>query len=339
MNESKNIWGEETKYFHNLSPENVLEACELLKTRLTGKVLALNSLENRVFDVELAQKKDFNECFSSMNIVLKFYRPGRWSSEQIQEEHDFLFELDEYEVPVVAPLKINDSSLHFHDKTGLYFALFPKVMGRLKDEFNTQELEQAGRLIGRIHNIGAFKKFKHRLHFSPETYIKSNQEQLKLNSTLKFSSFNHYLDLLDRVYALISPHFLRLESQRLHGDFHRGNIVWSKNGPISVDFDDSVQGPVEQDLWPLVPGTDHYSLSDKDIFLNAYKEMTRKDSVKTNLTEIFRTMRLIHFNTWISKRWEDHAFKRMFPQFETENYWDQQFLDLRSQVALIQELH
>jgi Ser/Thr protein kinase RdoA (MazF antagonist) len=337
MTKSTGLWGEETKFFHSLTPENVMEASELLGMRLTGKILTLNSLENRVFEIELAEKRDVDKHYSPNHIVLKFYRPGRWTKDQILEEHQFLDDLNEFEVPVVAPITIKNESLFFHEKTGLLFSISPKVLGRLKDEFNQSELEQAGRLIGRIHNIGQTKNFTHRLHFTADTYIKINQTQLSLVRPVEFKSFFHYIELLNVAFDLINPIIKQLNFQRIHGDFHRGNILWSLNGPIAVDFDDALTGPIEQDLWPLVPGNDSYSLQDKDYFLGAYKEMTRKDHINTQYTETFRTMRLIHFNTWIAKRWQDHAFQRMFPQFISENYWDQQLLDLRSQISLIQD--
>jgi len=337
INSTQGMWGQETKYFHQLSPEQILEASEIFGKRLTGKVMALNSLENRVYDVELAQNTNFDSCYSSQNVILKFYRPGRWTKEQIQEEHDFLLELAEFEVPVVAPILIGEKSLHYHEKTNLYFALFPKVMGRLKDEFTREELEQAGRLIGRIHNIGQMKSFIHRPKFCAETYIKLNASELQKISPSESASFRHYLDLTRMAYDLIHPVMNITTSQRLHGDFHRGNIVWTRLGPMAVDFDDCVSGPIEQDLWPLVPGTDSYSLEDRMYFHGAYKEMTKKEVIKTHLTESLRTMRLIHFNAWIAKRWEDESFKKMFPQFISDSYWDQQVLDLRLQISLIQD--
>lgn len=333
------LWGQETKHFHLLSPDTVMEAAEIFKRRLTGRVMALNSLENRVYDVELATTEDFGEGFSGNNLIIKFYRPGRWSREQILEEHRFLETLQEFEVPVVAPIEIDGSTLHLHETTQLWFTVFPKVQGRLKDELMKDEIEQVGRLIGRIHNIGSMGSFSHRLSLTPETFILANKKALEEVRPFEHLSFSHYLSLLDSLAAIVAPHLKGLEYQRLHGDFHRGNIVWTRKGPMAVDFDDCLRGPIEQDLWLLFPGKDESTLEDRERFLGAYREMTRKTQLQMNLTEALRTMRMVNFNAWIAKRWEDHSFQRMFPQFTSANYWDQELIDLRIQMAIIQEIH
>jgi Ser/Thr protein kinase RdoA (MazF antagonist) len=299
--------------------------------------MALNSLENRVYDVELASTMDFGKGFAPSTVVVKFYRPGRWSQAQILEEHRFLETLIEFEVPVVAPLEFKGSTLHLHEETSLWFALFPKVQGRLKDELIKEEIDQAGRLIGRIHNIGSMGNFSHRLVIGPETFVTSSRHALEEQKPVDMPSFTHYLKLLETLEYMLKPLFAYLTYQRIHGDFHRGNIVWTSAGPMAVDFDDCLLGPVEQDLWLLFPGQDEDSLKDRERFLDAYKEMTRKEHLKMNLTEPLRTMRMVHFNAWIAKRWEDHSFQRMFPQFPTANYWDQQLIDLRVQMANIQD--
>lgn len=339
MTTNKGLWGEETKFFHQLTPDHVMEAAELFGKRLSGRVMALNSLENRVYDVELAQTVDFGKGFAPSNLIIKFYRPGRWSKEQIQEEHSFLHSLGEFEVPVVAPLEINGRTLHLHEETKLWFTMFPKVQGRLKDEFNKEETEQAGRLIGRIHNIGSMGPFTHRMVLSPVTFIESSRQTLESLQPVEHLSFQYYTKLLQQAFTILSPIFQNLPVQRLHGDFHRGNIVWTSAGPMAVDFDDCLTGPVEQDLWLLFPGQDTEGLEERDRFLSAYKEMTRKDHLRMNLTEPLRTMRMVHFNAWLTKRWDDHSFQRMFPQFPTANYWDQQLIDLRMQLSYLQEMN
>lgn len=338
MKDNQGLWGEETRHFHLLTPDNVMNAAEGIGKRLTGRVMALNSLENRVYDVELASPIDVEKGFSPTNIIMKFYRPGRWSDKQILEEHRFLSTLTEFEVPVVAPIEFNGSTLHLHPETNLWFAVFPKVMGRLKDELLKEEIEQVGRLIGRIHNIGSMGTFAHRLALNPVTFVEANRQALEKVKPVEHISFTHYLKLLEQLQTILTPMFAHLQVQRLHGDFHRGNIVWTSAGPIAVDFDDCLTGPVEQDLWLLFPGKDHYSLEDRDRFLSAYKEMTRKDHLKMNLTEAFRAMRMVHFNTWIAKRWDDHSFQRVFPQYTSANYWDQELIDLRVQIGQLQDI-
>jgi Ser/Thr protein kinase RdoA (MazF antagonist) len=331
------LWGEETKHFHQLTPDHVMEAAENFGVRLTGRVQALNSLENRVYDVELATAQSFDKGFSPTNLIIKFYRPGRWNQDQILEEHRFLGQLTEFEVPVVAPLEIKGSTLNVHPETNLSYAIFPKVQGRLKDEFNKEETEQVGRLIGRIHNIGSMGEFKHRLSLHPLSFIESSRLALSELKPVEHLSFTHYLSLLEQANNLLLPHFQHLKTQRLHGDFHRGNIVWTSAGPMGVDFDDCLSGPKEQDLWLLFPGQDPEGLEERDRFLAAYREMTRSEHLRLDLTEALRTMRMAHFNAWIAKRWDDHSFKRIFPQFTSASYWDQQLIDLRIQIGLIQE--
>lgn len=338
MTNSQGAWGNETKHFHQLTPEIVLEASEIFGKRLTGRIIPLNSVENRVYDIELAQNIDVPKGFSETNVIVKFYRPGRWSKEQILEEHRFLENLSEFEVPVVAPLEFNQKTLHLHEETNLYFALFPKVMGRLKDELVKEEIDQVGRLIGRIHNIGSMGKFQHRLSLTPETFVENGRLELERIRPVDHLAFSHYLELLKGLPALLKTQFHGIEFQRLHGDFHRGNIVWTSAGPYAVDFDDCLSGPVEQDLWLLFAGKDQYSLEDRERFLASYKEMTRKEFLRMNLTEPLRTMRMVHFNTWIAKRWDDHSFQRLFPQFTSSNYWEQELIDLRQQIALIQDI-
>ncbi len=338
MVDNQGMWGAETKHFHQLSPDHVMKAAETWGRRLSGRIMALNSLENRVYDIELASpESDVENGFAAQNIILKFYRPGRWSEAQIKEEHRFLETLKEFEIPVVAPIEFNGQTLHLDPENNLWFALFPKVMGRLKDELVKEEIEQVGRLIARIHNIGSMGDFKHRLALNPQTFIEQSRLALSLQKPVEHISFDHYLKLLDQLYAILAPLFQNLTVQRIHGDFHRGNIVWTSGGPFAVDFDDCLTGPIEQDLWLLFPGQDSYALEERERFLGAYKEMTRKQHIHLNLTEPLRAMRMVHFNTWIAKRWEDHSFQKMFPQFPSASYWDQQLIDLRIQIGSLQE--
>lgn len=337
MQAQKGLWGEETKHFHQLSPDHVIEAAEVIGKRLTGRIIPLNSLENRVYEAELATALDLEKVFSQTHVIIKFYRPGRWSKDQILEEHFFLTELSNFEIPVVSPIKIGNESVHFHQKTGLWFSLFPKVLGRLKDELGKEEIEQVGRLIGRIHNIGSSDKFSSRLTMSIENFIDANKNALEHLPPVEYPSFKHYLKLLETLSKLVKPIFEKVNLQRIHGDFHHGNILWTSLGPMAVDFDDCLTGPVEQDLWLLFPGKDSYSNQNRERFLDSYMEMTRKKYLNLNITEILRTFRMVHFNAWIAKRWEDQSFQRVFPHFVSPNYWDHELIELRGQLSLIQE--
>ena len=337
MTNPSTLWGQKTLYFSELSPDSILEAAERHGFKVTGKVLSLNSLENRVIEVELEKHR---ECFppeAPNQIIMKFYRPGRWSREQILEEHRFLLDLQQYEIPVIAPLEIEDESLFFDDKLSLHYAFFPKIMGRLKDEYTKEEVEQAGRLMGRIHNIGKLSTFSHRLTFSPQTLIKDNLAILRSDPPVEFDSFKYYLD----TYEQFLPHFLNrfehVKLARIHGDFHRGNIIWTAVGPYILDFDDSVTGPIEQDLWLLIPGIDPESVKLRESFLDEYRTMTNVEIIQLSLFEWLRAMRTFHFNAWIGRRIEDQSFARMFPYYKQQSYWDQQYMDARQALPALLE--
>lgn len=341
MTSNSTLWGNQTLYFNELSPDSILNVAEAAGLQVTGKILSLNSLENRVIEIELSKNRETETSAESANqIVVKFYRPGRWTKEQILEEHSFLLGLASYEIPVIAPIVINNTSLFYDDKLALFYAFFPKILGRLKDEYNKEEAEQAGRLIGRIHNIGKLQKFLHRLTFSPETMIKGNLDYFRNQPAVEFDTFKYYLD----VYEQFLPHFVarfqNINLQRVHGDFHRGNIIWTSSGPYILDFDDSVTGPIEQDMWLLIPGIDHESVELRESFLDEYRTMTGTEIIQKSIFEWLRCMRTFHFNAWISRRIEDQSFARMFPYFKQQSYWDQQYLDARQSLpSLLESWH
>lgn len=350
------IWGENAQNFYQLTPDIVEDALENLGIRSNAQVLALNSMENRVFQVGLeddltphiqSQPDNFNEYFESLpmaynQLVLKFYRLGRWSEESILEEHDFSYELAEMEIPVIPPIKLKDKSLHRHESTGLYYAIYPKVFGRLQDEISDDQAKQMGRLIARIHNIGNIKSFSHRPTYNLENYLFSHLETFKQTQLIPDTSKKYYIALCEQLAKMIQPYLERLTPQRLHGDFHRGNIIWSEKGgdslPWIIDLDDCSQGPREQDLWLLLPGRDSESLAQREIFLEAYLSMSNSSISLTNfIIEALRSIRMIHFNGWIAKRWEDPIFQNYYPDFNTENYWQTQLLDLREQISILQD--
>ncbi len=322
-----------TEFFYNLTPEVIDASFFDLGLKPSGRVLALNSLENRVYEVEISDKE------LGTSVIVKFYRPNRWSRESILEEHEFLNELYELEIPVIAPLKIHNKTLHVEKHTGLYYALFPKVRGRLKDELNKEEIDQIGRLLGRIHNVGSVKNFQHRPNFTPENYILSHFEQLRSADFLPSDTVKNYLLIAEQIKTMILPYFQHLTFQRIHGDLHRGNILWTSNGPVVLDLDDCVNGPCEQDLWLLLSGRDEYSKNEREQFISAYETMSKKEiNLSPFLMEAFRSMRLIHFNGWITKRWADPSFKNFYFTFESQNYWEAQLLDLKEQLGLLQDL-
>lgn len=329
-----NLWGSDsTEFFYELNPDLVLQTVELMGFRTTGRVMAMNSMENRVYEVEIESN---SENPSDHSKIIKFYRPGRWSFDQIKEEHEFLLDLTEFEVPVIAPLEIEGETLFSCNTTKLFYTLFPKQGGRAPDEFTVDEIEQVGRLIGRLHNVGAMKKAQHRLTLSPDIYLKSNLDFLLSTKTLPNHLELTYKTLLEEVYALTKNSFKNVNNIRLHGDCHLGNIL--KRGDVFnlIDFDDMVSGPAMQDLWLLLPGNDEYAENLRRHLLMGYESMRELNYEELKLTEVLRTLRMVNYSTWIAKRFDDPAFKSAFTFFADPNYWEGQINDLRMQIYQIQ---
>jgi Ser/Thr protein kinase RdoA (MazF antagonist) len=325
------MWGEqETQFFYHLNPDIILHAVEELGLNTTGRCLALNSMENRVYEIEI---EDDNH---GQFIVAKFYRPGRWTKQQILDEHEFLFDLIEAEIPALAPLKFNGESLFKLKDHELYYSLTPKKGGRIPQEFNDEQLEIMGRLIARMHNVGASKKSDTRIKISPETYGKQNLNFLLENKYIPSHLEASYKAAVDEICELSAPLFQKASSHRIHGDCHWGNIIWrEEEGPFLVDFDDMLVGPAVQDVWLVIPGDDQQAKIDRSIFLEAYEELREFNYSELKLIEPLRALRFIHFSAWIAKRWEDPAFQNAFVHFASPHYWDEQLNDLRIQIDKI----
>lgn len=319
-----------TQFFFQLTPEKVLEAVESLGVRCTGRVLALNSLENRVYEVELDIDLEPGAGRWDAYRVIKFYRPGRWTREQIQEEHRFLRECAAVEIPVVVPLEFpNGETLGEVADTGILYAIFPKVGGRILDEMSDSELMQIGRLLARLHNVGASGSFHHRMKLTTDTYSHANLAYLKDNKLVPQSVEGHYLGVAERIIRASEPWFRDTQTQRIHGDCHIGNILWHAKGCYIVDFDDSLEGPCVQDLWLLTPGRDEIAQRQRRTILEGYEMMRSFDHSSIRLIEPLRALRMIHFTTWIAKRYEDPAFKQIFVDYGSERYWREQLIALQ----------
>lgn len=323
-----------TQFFYELTPDRILDAVELAGLKPTGRFLPLNSMENRVYEVEIETEDPPPRNPSERFRIIKFYRPGRWSKEQIAEEHKFLWDLIENEIPVVAPIKFPNGET-ISEMVGIYFSLFPKVGGRIPDELTPEQLEQVGRLLGRMHLTGRAGKAEHRIKLTPQTYGRDNLNFLLQNNILPTTVKSSYPEVVQSLCNLIEPWFEGVRTQRIHGDCHYGNLIWGSAGPFWVDFDDMVVGPPIQDLWLLVPGRE---MEDKILFehlLTGYEQMCQFDRSTLRLIEPLRALRLIHFSTWIAKRWEDPAFKRTFIQYGTDRYWQEQEADLREILGIL----
>ncbi len=329
----KNAWGGETQHFYSLTPDNVLDAFESLGLKSTGRVLQLNSMENRVFEVEL-ELDHIPDNPSERFRIIKFYRPGRWSKDQINDEHEFLFDLLSHEIQAIAPLKFNDQSVFQNDQK-LYFCLFPKKGGRAADEWTDPLLSQMGRLLARLHNIGASKKSEHRIHLNIETYGIKNLEYLLQNNTIPLEYANSYETIVRQICTESQPLFEGIKTQRVHGDCHHGNTLLAGENPFLIDFDDMVVAPKIQDIWMVTPGDDEYSKNQREVLLQAYESMSDFDRRELKLIETLRALRMIHFSSWIAHRYEDDSFKRVFPTFNTTQYWERELFCLRESLGKI----
>ena len=336
---SKSVWGDETtSFFYELTPDRILDAVESSTgLRCTGRAMALNSMENRVYEIEIElDEKPMNP--SDRFLIAKFYRPGRWSREQILDEHTFLAELAEHEIPVVAPRAFLDGdTLHTMKEAAIYYAVFPKLGGRSPDELNDEQLAQVGRLLARLHGVGAARRAAHRLVLSPETYGIANLKHLVDSKTIPAEVLPAYKQTVEAICELTSPWFQDATKQRIHGDCHFGNLITGREQMFFVDFDDMVMGPPAQDVWLLIPGRDDYSTRQLNTLLDGYESMRPFDRSTLRLIEPLRALRFIHFSAWIGRRWKDPAFPRAFPQFGTARYWQEQLADLRDQLSLISE--
>jgi Ser/Thr protein kinase RdoA (MazF antagonist) len=336
----KSAWGVgQTEFFFELSPERVLEAVEDLGYRPTGRCLVLNSYENRVYEVELEEnEKTEIGTPPGRKLVAKFYRPGRWSKEQILEEHQFLLDLKEAEIPVVAPISFGDGQTLAQTHVGsLWYAIYPKVGGRVPDELDDEQLHWLGRLLGRIHTIGSGRNAKHRIHLTPETYGLYNLDYLLTNHWIPPDFRAHYEEYVRAICHIATSLFKGARMLRIHGDIHPGNLLWGKEGPFFLDFDDMLVGPAAQDLWLLVPGRDEDSRQRLALLIEGYEQMQTFDRKELHLIEILRALRFVNYTAWLARRWEDPIFPRSFPEFNTHQYWNERTKDLREQLDLIRE--
>jgi Ser/Thr protein kinase RdoA (MazF antagonist) len=296
-------------------------------------------MENRVYEVEIETDEEAPADPASRFRIVKFYRPGRWSEEQILDEHQFLADLVAEEVPACAPLPFADgSTLKLAPEINIWYAVFPKVRGRAPEELNDEQLAWMGRLLARLHMVGAKRPAPHRLCITPEQYGLKNLEFLERSKSLPMEVASAYSRIVQEICRLSESHFRGIATQRIHGDCHPGNILWGSNGPFFVDFDDMVTGPCVQDLWLVVPGRDTEARIQMDILLEGYEQMRSFDRRELRLIEPLRALRYIHFSAWIARRWQDPYFQRTFTQFGTNAYWEGQLADLREQLELIQAL-
>jgi len=315
--------------YAKLSPSDVLNSIETFGFACDGRLLALNSYENRVYRVGLDD---------GSSIVAKFYRPGRWSDEAILEEHAFTLDLAELEIPVVAPTRIDNDTLLKTDDFRL--SLFVNRGGRALDLENYDQLEQMGRFMGRIHRVGQANDFAHRPTLNIETFGHNARDFILQNDFIPGDLLNAYESLSAQLLDEVAQCYERAGSINLiraHGDCHPSNILWTDNGPHIVDFDDARLAPAIQDLWMFLSGERADQTVALDAVLTGYTEFCDFDARELHVVEALRTLRLIHYYGWLAKRWADPAFKIAFPWFNTQRCWEDHILSLREQAALLHE--
>jgi len=319
--------------YAGLTPDAVLDALASAGLRGDGRLLALNSYENRVYQVWLEAPAP-----SPGSVVAKFYRPARWTDAQILEEHQFTLELAEREIPVVAPLPLEGRTLH--EFGGYRFAVYPRRGGRTPELEDRDTLEWMGRFIGRIHAIGALRPFAERPALDIQAFGHEPRSWLLEHGFIPADLLDAWKSVADLALAGVARCYERagdVRALRLHGDCHAGNILWTDEGPHFVDFDDCRAGPAMQDLWMLLSGDRASMTRQLGDVLAGYEDFHEFDPRELHLLEALRTLRLIHYSAWLARRWDDPAFPAAFPWFNTQRYWQDRVLELKEQLALMDE--
>jgi len=324
-----------THPYASLTPDVVLNAVESLGLQCDGRLLALNSYENRVYQVGIEEQNP---------VVAKFYRPARWSDAQILEEHAFARELAEAEIPVVAPLVFEEATLRRFE--GFRFAVFPRRGGRAPELDDPETLEWLGRFIGRIHAVGSAKPFKERPRLDIESFGEEPRAFLLAGGFIPDDLKPAWKQVADLALEGVRACFGRAGDVayiRVHGDCHASNVLWTPatgnapGGPHFVDLDDARMAPAVQDFWMLVSGDRHAMGSQLGKLLKGYEDFMEFDDRELHLVEALRTLRLLHYSAWLARRWDDPAFPIAFPWFNSARYWQDRVLELREQVAAMQE--
>ena len=315
--------------FQTLTPEFIMDAVESRGFRCDCRTLALNSYENRVYQVGIEE---------GAPLIAKFYRPGRWSDEQIREEHEFCFELVGHELPVVAPWRDPaGESLFLH--AGFRFALYPRQGGHAPEFDNLDNLLILGRFLGRLHRIGGVRPFVHRPTLDSRGFGHASVALLR-ERFVPPDCRESYMAVTDRLLEAIDAAIASAGPVRLlrtHGDCHAGNILWRDGAPHFVDFDDARMAPAVQDLWMMLSGDRARRTAQLAELVEGYSEFHDFDPRELRLIEALRALRMLHHSAWLARRWEDPLFPRTFPWFNTPRFWNEQINELREQVAAFDE--
>ena len=314
--------------YSKLTPDTVIDAVESLGYLSDLRVFPLNSYENRVYQVGIEADEP---------IIAKFYRPNRWSDEQIIEEHEFTLALQKIDVPVIPPIQINDETL-FNFK-GYRFSLYQRRGGHAPELEDLDCLFTLGQHLGRVHSLGQAKPFDHRPEINIQSFAIDSRNFILENEFIPSSLVEPYAAITEQLIDKLQSDFAKVTYQaiRLHGDCHPGNILTRPDSMYIVDLDDSRNGPAIQDLWMLISGDTEQKRAQLSSILEGYEEFCEFDLSELALIEPLRTLRLIHYAGWLAKRWNDPAFPMAFPWFNTERYWAEHILELKEQASHLDE--
>jgi Ser/Thr protein kinase RdoA (MazF antagonist) len=319
--------------FANLSPDLIADAVEAAGFACDGRILALGSYENRVFQVGIEDAEP---------VVVKFYRPGRWSDAAIAEEHTFARELAGAEIPVVAPLDLpRDGALGAGPVPvfgGFRLAIYPRRGGQWPELGTEDDRQWIGRFLGRIHAIGATRGFAHRPRLSPQSMGRESAAYLLAGERMPDYIRHRYERVTDELLELVESRFAQagtLRYLRIHGDCHRNNVLWTDAGPHFVDLDDCMMGPAIQDLWMLLAGGPAEMRQQLAEMLEGYGQFAEFDPIEASLIESLRALRMVHYAAWLARRWHDPAFPRAFPWFGDARYFERHVAELEEQLAAV----
>jgi len=313
--------------FDNLTPDCILDAVEsALDLRLTGLTSPLPSYINRVYELETV---------SGERIIAKFYRPGRWKKEALQDEHEFVLDCAAEEIPVVAPLKLANGST-IENVDGILYSVFPKKSGREMALCDDEGWRRLGSLVGRIHSAGLERDAEHRLKMHPETTTLPEIKLLLEGGFMSPHQSARFKEVTHRIVEIALREFDGIELQRIHGDCHRGNILERPGeGLMVIDFDDMVMGPAVQDIWLLLPDHANRTRREINLILDGYEQFLEFDDRQLRLVEILRAMRIIYFLSWCSTQVDDFKFQTNFPDWGSELFWQREIADIEHQYHAI----
>lgn len=316
--------------FVSLLPEELLASLTAFGWACNGHIQAMASYENRVYQVGLD---------SGQYVVAKFYRPQRWTNEQILEEFEFTDELAGLDLPVLTPLRSPAGDV-LCEHGAFRFSVYPKARGHAPSLDNPGQLEQIGRLIARIHSCGLARRFATRTVFTFEHRALDSARYLIDNQCVPDELCDAYLAIAEPVLAIIDQTMQTLRDEscgRIHGDMHAGNLLWTADGPAILDFDDACTGPAMQDLWMFLSGNRSEMQDNLNAIASGYEMFHPFPTAQLNLVESLRTQRIMYHTAWLARRWSDPAFPRAFPWFHTQKFWQEHILSLKEQLALLHE--